>query len=213
MNSYSLRLTLKTWKTMTMTWKSQILNRHINPILVLGIMLFAVLSGCASVNVAQVEDGDEVKGPRYYAAHPYVLIAQTDEGTLQTAIVWLPDYETTYEIRRKRGLGKATLSATFTDGGMLKSFGTEHDPQVASTLQAAMGGILGALGAGAPTEEEAPAEGPPNANLLDPGLYKLVFRHDDGSLRDVPVLKLVTLSDSQPLAVQSETGESADPEQ
>jgi len=196
-----------------MTWKSQLLNRHTNSIFALGIVLIVILSGCASINVAQVEDGDGVKGPRYYGSHPYVLVAQTSEGTLQTSIVWLPDYGTVYEIRRKRGLGKATLSATFTDGGTLKSFGTEHDPQVASTVQAAMGGILGALGAGAPAEEEAPAEGSPRSDLLGPGLYKLIFRDENGQHREVPVLKRVTLSDSQPLATQSGPSAGSNPEQ
>lgn len=112
----------------------------------------ALLSGCASVSVTHVADGDKSDGVHFYEPRPYLLVAAQSKTTpgaggapavtsteYTSQIIYLPDTTKLYVIKANSGLGTVNASVKLKDGWMLTDFGDQRDSKIPETITALTG--------------------------------------------------------------------------
>lgn len=118
------------------------------PLVLTGAVLVGVLlSGCAQVVVAHVDDADNSDGVHFYEPRPYLLVGiqkkKDDKGhesnEYTSDIIWLPDHSRRYKVMVKPGWGTVDGSVKLTNGWMLADLGAKSDTKIPETISAIAG--------------------------------------------------------------------------
>lgn len=76
----------------------------------------------------------EESGVRFYAANPYILVAENDDPEKpDVSVVYLPDLANPQFARPQAGVGMAKLTMEFSNG-ILTKFGQETDTEIPELL-------------------------------------------------------------------------------
>ncbi len=144
-------------------------------VVLLGIIVIVVFSGCATFVTEKADLSKSPKGVRVYPPKIYLLVnggEDTDEPSI--TIITLPDYERAYDIKPVTIFAKHTFKVEMEDG-QLKTITSDEDTTAFLTFMTGAA-TLAAKAAGAPLSKEDIS----GTLGLAEGIYRL---DDDGVFR------------------------------
>ncbi len=142
-------------------------------------LFFALLSGCAGLDIKRAKGPDD-EGLHFYRPAAYVMISSTGSGC-SLDVKYLPDTAADYVLIPHAGAGSFEFNPTLDNGWNLTALSAKVDSG-ASALTTALGTILSTvLGAAVPKAAASLAaptgEAKAASDGLHPGLYKLDATH------------------------------------
>ena len=120
------------------------------------IALIPFASGCAGVQLSNVDDGRSLE---YRAAIPAITVSQDAECKVTSQVVSIPGAPRYMSFRS--GLGKAETAVDFGPGGTITKFNSKTEGQVDDALKIA-NAVLGAVGGPAGMVSGAPGKCKPS---------------------------------------------------
>lgn len=147
------------------------------------LVLAALLASCAGANFFKDEALTQKTGLKYYTAKPYVLVARTQsqEKPVEISVIYLPDLAHPVYVQPGSGIGSRDLKIVL-QNGMLVSFGSVTDPDLAESLKALSSLVTGGADAFAAIAGKKGFR-PPEAGSFD--LYEVVIESGATTLRKV----------------------------
>jgi len=149
---------------------------------------FLVFTGCASVKFYSDADLKNETGLRYYTLKPYLLVEfkATEDNTVKTTVIYLPDLENPQYVKTTSGLGSNELKMNF-ENGALASYGLVSESQIPETLEA----FAAMLSKSAYAAQTFTGEGMPETDASEVyfRLYEIIPGPDGTKIKEVTLGK------------------------
>jgi hypothetical protein len=175
--------TIKSWSCAAKQLKFKLMRRA--NYLIIGIISFCFLSGCASVNFYTGSDLTGKTGLKYYNVKPYLLVEPnaTKDNSVKTSVIYLPDLANPNYLAIKPGFGSSELKVALTNGS-LSSVGLLNESKIPESINS-LAALLSKSGYAVTQFSQPGGVTVPSPEAPDFKLFEIVIGTNGTSLKEV----------------------------